>query len=92
MRRIAAIALIFCAGCAEYRQDCLLQDSFVGDVCRCLTPHHSDATATSSSPPLAAPVATEPTPMTTLPPPSSTLSTPAPFPSGTNAAPMNKVP
>jgi hypothetical protein len=36
MWRIAAFAVLLCAGCADCHTGCLWQDSFLGDVARCV--------------------------------------------------------
>ena len=41
MRRITVFALALCAGCAALRGGCLVKDSFLGDVARCLLPRHN---------------------------------------------------
>ncbi len=41
MRRLAVLALALCAGCAAVRDDCLVKDSFLGDVARCLLPRRN---------------------------------------------------
>ncbi len=79
MRRIAMIAFLFCTGCAEYRQDCLWNDCFVGDLCRCLPHRQTDNTA--------APVTGNEVAGPALP-----ALMPVPGTYGTSPAPMNKLP